>query len=129
MRRVPPSSDPVPPVAVAVVSWNTRALLDRCLSSLRSAVDDRLAEVWVVDNASSDGSAAMVAERHPWVRLVASPENLGYGRAINLVAARTSSPWLVASNADVAVRGDALARLLAAGEGDPGAGAVAPRLV
>ena len=116
-------------MVVAVVSWNTRELLDRCLRSLEPSVESGTAEVWAVDNASSDGSVAMVRERHPRVRLVASDENLGYGRAVNFVAARTDSPWLVASNADVAVRPGALERLLAAGEADPGAGVVAPRLV
>ena len=117
------------PVAVAVVSWNTRDLLDRCLRALRPDADAGLAEVWVVDNASSDGSAALVRERHGWVQLVETGANLGYGAAVNLVAQRTSSPWLAASNADVALRPGALERLLAAGEADPGAGVVAPRLV
>ena len=51
-----------PPVAVAVVSWNTRALLGRCLDSLRADADAGLAAVTVVDNGSSDGSAELVAE-------------------------------------------------------------------
>jgi len=116
-------------VVVAVVSWNTRDLLDRCLQSLAPSVQSGTAEVWVVDNASTDGSAAMVRKSHPDVRLVDSQENLGYGRAVNLVAERTDSAWLVASNADVALRSGALERLLAAGEADAGAGVVAPRLV
>ena len=51
-----------PPVAVAIVSWNTRALLGRCLDSLRADADAGLAAVTVVDNGSSDGSAEVVAE-------------------------------------------------------------------
>jgi GT2 family glycosyltransferase len=116
-------------VVVAVVSWNTRDLLDRCLRSLERYASDGTAEVWVVDNGSSDGSVEMVRERHGWVRLVESGENLGYGRAINLVAERTSSPWFALSNADIALRDGALEALLAAGEADPGAGMIAPRLI
>ena len=116
-------------VVVAVVSWNTRELLDRCLRSLEPAARAGTAEVWVVDNGSSDGSPELVRERHDWVRLVETGENLGYGRAINLVAARTDSRWIAISNADVALRPGALERLLAAGERDPGAGIVAPRLM
>jgi GT2 family glycosyltransferase len=115
--------------AVAVVSWNTRELLDRCLRSFAPYAAGGRAEVWVVDNGSSDGSPAMVRERHPWARLVEPGENLGYGRAANLVAARTASDWIVVSNADVALTPEALERLIAAGEADPGAGIVAPRLV
>jgi N-acetylglucosaminyl-diphospho-decaprenol L-rhamnosyltransferase len=112
-------------VAVAVVSFNTRELLARCLDSF-AGVD---AEVWVVDNASADESTAMVRERFPGVRLVESDANLGYGRAVNLVAARTDSEWLVAANADTAVARGTLDALLAAADDDPGAGALAPRLV
>ena len=56
-------------------------------------------------------------------------ENLGYGRAINLVAERTTSEWLAIANADVALRPGALERLMAAGDADPGAGVIAPRLI
>jgi len=118
-----------PPVTVAVISWNTRALLDRCLRSLEPAANVGAASVWVVDNASTDGSAELVRAHHPWVQLIASAQNLGYGAAVNLVAERSSSPWLALANADVAVRHDALAHLLAAGEADAEAGIVAPRLI
>jgi N-acetylglucosaminyl-diphospho-decaprenol L-rhamnosyltransferase len=116
-------------VSIAIVSWNTRDLLTRCLDSLAPEVERGRAEVWVVDNASSDGSAQMVAERFPWVRLVASEKNLGFGRAVNLVARQTSSPWLASANADIALHPGALDALLEAGARDPRAGAIAPRLV
>jgi len=77
-------------VAVAVVSWNTRDLLRACLESLHADADAGRAEVWVVDNASADGSAALVRSAFPWVRLLALDENLGFGRAVNRVAARTA---------------------------------------
>src|SRR3954465_10700284 len=118
-----------PEVVVAVVSWNTRDLLDRCLASLADAARSGVAEVWVVDNGSTDGSPELVRERRGWARLVETGENLGYGRAVNLVAERTSSEWFAPSNADVALRPGALEALLAAGENDPGAGVVAPRLI
>jgi GT2 family glycosyltransferase len=118
-----------PAVAVAVVSWNTRALLDRCLRSLQPEAERGLVEVWVVDNASGDGSAELVRERFPWARLIASGENLGFGRAVNLVAGRTGGKWIAATNADIAVHPGAFGRLLEAAARDGGAGAIAPRLV
>ena len=116
---------PEPLVAVAVVSWNTRDLLRDCL---RSLAGQSLAEVWVVDNASQDGSAAMVAQEFPSVRLVASERNLGFGPAVNLVAAQTAAPWIAPANADVELRPSALRALLDAGERHPRAGILAPRL-
>src|SRR5207253_8850601 len=110
-------------VAVVVVSWNTRALLERCLRSLETDARAGRLAVWVVDNASHDGSAQLVRERFPWATLVASPENLGFGTAVNLAAARSTSPWLAIANADVCLSAGALDALLAAAAADPGAGA------
>ncbi|MGI8802702.1 MAG: glycosyltransferase [Solirubrobacteraceae bacterium] len=123
-----PDRRPSYPVAVAVVSWNTRDLLRRSLDALLPDAEAGLADVWVVDNASTDGSAGLVRDAYPWVRLIASPANLGYGPAVNLVAARTATPWIAAANADVALEPGALAGLLAAGARAPRAGALAPRL-
>src|ERR1044071_9247977 len=97
-----------PQVTIAIVSWNTRDLLERCLNSLAADAERGLADVWVVDNASEDGSADLVAERFGWVKLIASKENLGFGRAINLVAEQTRSEWVATANADIALRPGAL---------------------
>jgi N-acetylglucosaminyl-diphospho-decaprenol L-rhamnosyltransferase len=113
-----------------VVSWNTAPLLDRCLAALAPDVHSGLAEVVVVDNASTDASPDLVAERHPWATLVRAGGNIGYGPAVNLgAAARPPSRWLVAANADVEVQDGALQALVAAGDADPGIGVVAPRLL
>ena len=112
-------------ITVAVVSWNTRELLERCLVSLAGAGG----EVWVVDNGSVDGSVEMVRERFPGVRLELPRENLGFGRAVNWVSERSSSEWLVAANADVEVEAGALGALVTAGSALPRAGALAPRLI
>jgi N-acetylglucosaminyl-diphospho-decaprenol L-rhamnosyltransferase len=119
---------PSPPITVAIVSWNTRALLARCLESLTPDVDSGIADVWVVDNASSDGSADLVREQFAWANLVASEENLGFGSAANLAASKTDSEWIAIANADIAVHPGALATLLEAGARDPRAGALGPRL-
>ena len=91
-------------LAVIIVSWNVRPLLERCLASLRrargvkfippdarSAPEPRAfqpglyrALAIVVDNASSDGSAELVRSSFPWVHLIASEENLGFTAANNL---------------------------------------------
>jgi GT2 family glycosyltransferase len=117
------------PVTIAVVSWNTRPLLERCLESARDASDAGLADVWVLDNASSDGSPELVRERFPWVRLIASEENLGFGAGVNEIAAQTRSSWIAPANADIRLTPGALERLLAEGERHPEAGAIAPRLI
>jgi GT2 family glycosyltransferase len=119
---------PSPPVTVVIVSYDTRELLLGCLDSLRADAIAGTAEVWVVDNGSRDGSAAAARTHAPWARVLVPGANLGYGAAVELVAARTTSPWLLAANADVALAPGALGVLLAAGR-DPQVGCLAPRLI
>jgi GT2 family glycosyltransferase len=118
-----------PAVAIAVVSWNTRELLGRCLESMRPAVDAGLAEAWVVDNGSEDGSPELVRDEHGWARLLELERNVGFGAAVNLVAERTATPWLAPANADVEVPAEALKELLETGDANRRAGAIAPRLL
>lgn len=115
-------------VSVAVVSWNTRELLERCLKSLAPHVASGLAEVCVVDNGSSDGSPEAARGLAPWATVLEPGCNLGFGAAVNLAAARTASEWLLVLNADVALEPGALEMLLAAGD-EPTVGCIAPRLL
>lgn len=87
------------------------------------------AEVWVVDNGSTDGSPQLVADHHPWARLVRPEQNLGFGRAVNLVAQATTTAWVAAANADIVLTPGALPALLEAGARDPRAGVIGPRLL
>ncbi len=113
---------------MTIVSWNTRALLARCLESLKPDVDSGIAVVWVVDNASSDGSADLVREQFGWANLIASEKNLGFGSAANLAANKTDSEWIAIANVDIAIHRGALKTLLETGARDPRAGALGPRL-
>ncbi len=115
-------------VRVGVVSWNTAAELDRCLASLPAALQGLDAEVVVVDNASGDRSAE-AAEHHPGVRIVRSPVNVGYARAMNLALSGTGAPVLAAVNPDTVLPAGSLATLVQRLLARPGAGLVAPRLV
>ena len=119
----------MPDVAIAIVSYNTRALLDECLTSLRPDADAGRAEVWVVDNASTDGSADMVEAEHPWANLIRSGENLGYGPAVNVVADRTTTDWVAPANSDLSFTPGAIEALLGSGAAHPEAAAIAPRLI
>jgi len=68
-------------ILVIVVTYNGLAFVDRCLGSVRSSTLP--ADLYVLDNASSDGTADAVAERFPEAFLVRSPENLGFARGNN----------------------------------------------
>jgi GT2 family glycosyltransferase len=104
------------PVAIAVVSWNTRVLLRDCLRSMHADVDAGRAQVIVVDNGSTDGSIDLVRSDFPWAQLIESTTNLGFGAAVNLAARHTAkTQWIAAANADIALEPNTLQQLLTAG--------------
>jgi GT2 family glycosyltransferase len=76
----------MPDLAVVIVSWNTRDLTLNALRSLYAdlATSGLSADVYVVDNASGDGSARAVAAQFPQVKLTTCPENLGFGSGNNV---------------------------------------------
>ncbi len=76
-------------IAVVVVNYNTSALLRSCLQSVAAAAcyAGTPVVVWVVDNASSDGSAAMLAAEFPHVQLLALPRNIGFTGGNNMALA------------------------------------------
>ena len=147
----------MPTLAVVIVSYNVCELLRDCLTSLQAALartPELSARIWVVDNASADGSAALIAADFPAVQLIASPENLGFTAGNNLVLQRLgfapraaearpleTYPWLPAAvqpadvpdfvwllNPDTVVPPDAPARLMQAMQAAPHAAACGPHL-
>ena len=117
-------------LSVIVVSYNTRRLLDDCLRSLYAAAAPAGGlEVIVVDNASADGSPALVAEKYPQAKLLTSAENLGYSAANNRGAAVAEGEYLLYLNSDTVVGADALVKPLAYLRANPRVGALTVRLV
>jgi len=125
-------------LAVIIVSWNVRDLLCACLRSLfaeleRSGLEG---EVWVVDNASSDDSVAMVQACFPQVRLLPLEENLGFAGANNLVLRKifripSDEGWpqyLLFLNPDTTVRPGALRTLVEFMDSHPDVGVAGPQL-
>jgi len=100
-------------LSVLIVSYNTRDLLRDCLRSVYEETRDLRFEVLVVDNASTDGSADMVAAEFPEVQLLRSSENLGFARANNRAAEHASGAYVLLLNPDTRVHDGALQRLVA----------------
>ena len=119
----------LPELSICIVTWNTRQMLDDCLRSIAEAPDAVSREVIVVDNASDDGTAEMVRERHPEVTLIANAENLGYAAANNQALRRAVAPLKLLLNADIVVHPGALDALVDLMHRRPEAGAAAPRLI
>jgi GT2 family glycosyltransferase len=118
-----------PSVAVVIVSFNVRAHLEACLRSLDADDAPGSRTIVVVDNASTDGSAAMVRETFPGVRLIQAGANLGFARANNLGIRATTGEYVLLLNPDTVVSRGAIEGLVAALARDPDAAAAGPRLV
>lgn len=121
-----------PAISILVVSWNTRDLLGSCLDSIAPALDRLDAEAIVVDNGSTDGSAAMVRERFghlPRVTLIANASNQGFSRANNAALARARGDLIVLANPDLVLALDLVGALGRHLEEHPNAGLATCRLV
>jgi N-acetylglucosaminyl-diphospho-decaprenol L-rhamnosyltransferase len=110
----------MPTLAIVIVSWNVRDLLDRCITSLHASLAGAQISYTIVvaDNASSDGTPQMLRERHPEVRLIETGGNLGFGGGNNLamrVLLEGSEPpeLLLILNPDTEAVGDAIPTLVA----------------
>lgn len=119
-----------PLIGVLAVTWNRKRDVLECIESVLRSAYPRLA-VYVVDNASTDGSSQAIAEKYPDVHVIRSGENLGFAGGNNLGMARMLGDGVEAVfliNDDAVVAEDTLGHL-AGGVGDPSAGALAPKVL
>jgi N-acetylglucosaminyl-diphospho-decaprenol L-rhamnosyltransferase len=117
-------------LSIAIVNWNTRELLAGCLESLLTTVPGDLeAEILVVDNASTDGSATMVRERYSSVRLIVNGENVGFAPANNQAIGQSRGRYVMLLNSDTEVHPGAAEILVRFMDTHPQAGGCGSRLL
>ncbi len=112
-----------------IVNYNVKEYLAQLLQSMSRALEGISHEILVVDNASVDGSVAHIREHFPEVRLIASEENLGFGKANNLALEQVNGEFVVMINPDVVVQEDTFTNLLAFFEETPEAGAATCKII
>jgi GT2 family glycosyltransferase len=113
-----------PTVAVVIPSWNSAALLPRCLDSLAGQGD---CELFVVDNGSEDGTVELLRKRDiPHLTL---PTNRGFAVALDLGVEQTSAPYVLPLNADTELEPGCVQAMVDMLDGDPTLGGVAPRIL
>jgi GT2 family glycosyltransferase len=111
-------------VSVVVVNWNTRDELRRCLASVFGETKDVSFEVFVVDNASADGSAEMVRREFPQVELIANADNRGFAAANNQALLRARGRYCLLLNPDTRVLDGAIDRCVRLADETPDVGAL-----
>jgi len=131
-------------LSIVIVNWNTRDLLVQCLESVISsqisvarhraadlAIDNRLltTEIFVVDNASSDGSPRMIQELFPWVWLIKNRKNVGFAQANNQAIRESTGRYVLLLNPDTEVLPGTLEILVHFMDAHPQAGAAGTRLL
>lgn len=116
-------------LSIVIVNWNTRELLRDCLRSVFGGLGALEAEVIVVDNASDDGSVAMIHREFPDVWLIENDRNLGFAAGNNVALRKATGRHMMLLNTDTLVHGDVLPQAVAWLDAHPGVGVLGPRVL
>ncbi|MCX5811616.1 MAG: glycosyltransferase family 2 protein [Proteobacteria bacterium] len=116
-------------LSIIIVSWNTKDLLLQCLRSVISEISVFRSEIIVVDNASTDGSAAMVEQIFPEVTLIKNTSNLGFAKANNIGIQRSRGKYICLINSDIIVERFCIVNLYNYVEQYPQIAIVAPKIL
>ncbi len=116
-------------LSIIVVNWNVAALLRRCLASCFAQSGGLSIEVIVVDNASADGSVALVRDEFSAAWLIVNPDNRGFSAGVNQGIAASSGRYVMLLNPDAELAANSAATLVGYLDEHPDAGVVGPRLI
>ena len=116
-------------LSIIIVNWNTKRLLIDCLASVFETIRGIDFEVWVVDNASADGSAAAVAEKYPDAHIVRNSENIGFAAANNLAFRKMTGLYALLLNTDTILTKNAINALYDFMEKNPKGGMACGQLL
>ena len=116
-------------LSVIVVSYNVRDLLLQCLERVERASKGLDVEVFVVDNASSDGSAEAVSKAFPYITVIQNTENVGFAKANNIAIRKSDSQYILLLNPDLFIEEDTLRQVLAEADQLENWGAIGVRMI
>ena len=116
-------------LSVIIVSYNVRYFLEQCLHSVYNGSEGPETEVFVVDNASVDGSVAMVIEKFPEVKLIANKQNVGFAKANNQAILQSTAQYVLLLNPDTVIEADTLYQVVTFMDEHPAAGGLGVKMV
>lgn len=116
-------------LSIVIVNYNVEHFLEQCLSSVRKAIANVEAEVYVVDNNSVDGSLKMLAEKFPEVKVIANKTNVGFSRANNQAIRVSTGDYVLLLNPDTVVEDDTFTKTLDFMDSHPDAGGLGVKMV
>lgn len=100
-----------PDISIVIVNWNTKALLLDCIESIYRTCQTLSYDIWLVDNASIDGSVPAVRSEFPDVHIIENEKNLGFAAANNRAFKRMQGRYCLLLNTDTIVKEGAIKRL------------------
>ncbi len=115
-------------VSIVIVNWKVKDLLRRCLASVYLETKGVSFEVYVVDNASGDGSVEMVLREFPDANVIANNRNMGFAAANNAAIMQAQGDFILLLNPDTELKDDAVAAMVGCMRRHPQAGILGPRL-
>ncbi|RCJ25028.1 glycosyltransferase [Nostoc sp. ATCC 43529] len=116
-------------VSIILVNYNGAEILPDCLNSIQKFIDLPSYEIIVVDNASSDGSVELIAEKFPDVQLIRETQNRGFGAGNNAGAKVASGEFLFLLNTDTIITHNILPHLIDLMQADSQVGIIGPKLL
>ncbi|MCL2435346.1 MAG: glycosyltransferase family 2 protein [Lentimicrobiaceae bacterium] len=116
-------------LTIIIVNYNVKHFLVQCLQSVQKAIAGIKVEVFVVDNASSDGSVEMLKEKFPWINLIANTENVGFSCANNQAIKLAKGEFVLLLNPDTLVEEDAFVKCVDFMKQTPDAGALGVKMI
>lgn len=116
-------------LSIVIVNYNVEHFLEQCLFSVRKAIANIEAEVYVVDNNSVDGSLKMLAEKFPEVKVIANKDNVGFSRANNQAIRISTGEYVLLLNPDTVVEDDTFTKTIEFMDSHPDAGGLGVKMV
>lgn len=116
-------------LSIIIVNYNVKDMLEQCLYSVKAAITDMDVEVFVVDNASSDGSIAYVRTIFPEFTYIESETNDGFSRANNKALALAEGEYILFLNPDTVLGESTLRSLILFMDEHPKAGAIGLKMI
>jgi len=116
-------------LSIVIVSFNTRDYLLNCLESLQTHTIGLVHEIFVVDNASTDGSAEAVSKGFPQVQLIRNGENRGLSSAANQAFKRSHGRYIVLLNSDTILLENSFLKIVRFLDGNPEFSVLSPQII
>jgi GT2 family glycosyltransferase len=116
-------------LSICIVSYNTNDLLRQCLESIYRTIKGISFEIFVVDNASTDGTVDMIKNNFPDVQLIANKKNIGFAAANNQAINDSKGRYTLLLNPDTVVLNTTLDKLVEFMDSHPEAGVVGPQIL